>query len=150
MPEKAQPFYNFVVIPTTSNAAADGNSLEPIIWTVPATAPKNVTKGSLENAESYEALLKQVLDMELARTRKRVICPDAEEFVSGIVQSHRKGEKAWHVKAFRGSKDGESRGKIPVREITIADNQSKAISTFSRLASSSASKSPYFSSPSQA
>jgi len=116
VPEKAQPSFSFVIIPTTSNAATDGTSPEPIIWTVPVTAPKNVIKGNVDGAESYEALLKQVLDRELARIGKRVVCPDAKEFVSGIVQAHRKGEKAWHVKAFRGSKDGEFRDLVIWRE----------------------------------
>jgi len=37
---------------------------------------------------------------------KQVITPDEKPFASAIVQSHRKGEKAFHVKAFRGSKEG--------------------------------------------
>ena len=37
---------------------------------------------------------------------KKVVVPSDAEFASAVPQSHRKGEKAWHVKAHRGSKDG--------------------------------------------
>ena len=36
----------------------------------------------------------------------RLIGPTDSEFVSATPEAHRKGEKAYHVKAFRGSKDG--------------------------------------------
>ena len=35
-----------------------------------------------------------------------VIEPDVQEFASAVPEPHRKGEKAYHVKAFRGSKEG--------------------------------------------
>jgi hypothetical protein len=41
-----------------------------------------------------------------AGTGKEVIFPDADEFASAVPESHRKGEKAYHVKAHRGSKEG--------------------------------------------
>jgi len=46
------------------------------------------------------------LNKELSVIGKQVITPDEKQFVSAIVQAHRKGEKAFHVKAFRGSKEG--------------------------------------------
>ena len=42
-----------------------------------------------------------------AKTGKSVIFPTEDEFASAIPQSHRKGEKAFHVKAYKGSKDGK-------------------------------------------
>jgi hypothetical protein len=47
------------------------------------------------------------LNLGLAQFRKRVIEPSAAEFASSIPESHRKGESAWHVKGFNGSKDGK-------------------------------------------
>jgi hypothetical protein len=41
-----------------------------------------------------------------AGTGKNVILPDAGEFASAVPESHRKGDKAYHVKAHRGSKEG--------------------------------------------
>ena len=46
------------------------------------------------------------MNTSLAYHEKSVILPDEMEFASAIPQSHRKGEKAFHVKAFRGSKEG--------------------------------------------
>lgn len=39
-------------------------------------------------------------------TDSNVTAPDEAEFVAAVPESHRKSEKAYHVKAFRGSKDG--------------------------------------------
>ena len=47
-----------------------------------------------------------MINESLKPYKKRVIEPDKSEFASQIVQAHRKGETAFHVKAFRGSKDG--------------------------------------------
>ncbi len=48
--------------------------------------------------------MNKCLDSTSAR---RLIQPDEAEFVSATPEAHRKAEKAYHVKAFRGSKDGE-------------------------------------------
>lgn len=56
-------------------------------------------------AETYQSFLQSALNEKLRHTK--VICPDEKEFVSAIPEAHRKGEKAYHVKAFRGSKEGE-------------------------------------------
>jgi len=103
VPEKAQPSFNFVIVPS---ASSEITPTEPIVWIVPATIPKNVTLDEAGEGDTYDAVLKRVLNRALVRVGKKVTCPNEEEFVSGIVQAHRKGEKAWHVKAFRGSKDG--------------------------------------------
>ncbi|OTA22171.1 Histone chaperone [Hortaea werneckii EXF-2000] len=42
----------------------------------------------------------------LAKYGKKIARPTEKEFASAIPQSHRKGEKAWHVKAHRGTKEG--------------------------------------------
>ena len=46
------------------------------------------------------------MDKLLHQYGKRVIVPTEAEFASSLQQAHRKGEKAYHVKAHRGSKDG--------------------------------------------
>lgn len=54
--------------------------------------------------ESAERLIRKVLNDNLPNTK--VVRPDEREFVSAMPEAHRKGEKAFHVKAFRGSKEG--------------------------------------------
>jgi len=96
VPEKTKRQHNFVIIPTTS-------SVEPIIWTVFEPSKKELEAGANEEP-AYTANL---LNKELKPFRMKVVLPDEDEFASAIVQSHRKEEKAFHVKAHRGAKDGE-------------------------------------------
>jgi hypothetical protein len=55
---------------------------------------------------TYKSLLVNYMNKKLPPGRIMEE-PDEKLFVSGLVQNHRKGEKAVHVKAFRGSKDGQ-------------------------------------------
>jgi hypothetical protein len=90
----------------------DGEAvLDPIVWTVPDGPPKTAFFGSGVSAmeecnlgETYESHLQRMLNAELKHTK--VISPTENEFVSATPEAHRKGEKAYHVKAFRGSKEG--------------------------------------------
>jgi hypothetical protein len=75
---------------------------EPIIWTAFEPAAKD-TEAPKEPQHTADMLNKQ-----LKPFGKSVVFPDEGEFASAIVQSHRKGEVAFHVKAHRGSKDGKS------------------------------------------
>lgn len=83
-----------------------------IVWSVPATNPKpSVCNEEIQAAidESYKDILIRIMNSRLGKYRKdikRVIEPSEREFVSELAQPHRKSEKAYHVKAFRGSKDG--------------------------------------------
>jgi hypothetical protein len=54
--------------------------------------------------ETAEALIRKLLNENMPNTN--VVQPDEREFVSAMPEAHRKGEKAYHVKAFRGSKEG--------------------------------------------
>lgn len=54
--------------------------------------------------ETAEQLVRKTLNENLSQTQ--VVRPDENEFVSAMPEAHRKGEKAYHVKAFRGSKEG--------------------------------------------
>jgi hypothetical protein len=57
--------------------------------------------------ESAEGLIRKILNENMPNTN--VLRPDEREFVSAMPEAHRKGEKAYHVKTFRGSKEGMSR-----------------------------------------
>ena len=105
VPEKAQAQYNFCVL----SATTDGSATDQLVWTVPDSVPKDGTFAGLTTSqpgESYRALLITVLNEALKPYKKRVLEPNKQEFASQVVQAHRKGESAYHVKAFRGSKDG--------------------------------------------
>ena len=54
---------------------------------------------------TYENLIRVKLNESLGGTKK-VVYPEEKEFYSAIPQAHRRAERAFHVKAFRGSKDG--------------------------------------------
>ena len=118
MPEKSQPQYSFCIFPQGADGLA-GSAAAPdaIVFTVPDTPPKSTTGPAAERApaeaqSSYRALLLWLLNEQLARGggggggTPNVVEPMPAEFASALVQAHRKGEKAAHVKAFRGSKEG--------------------------------------------
>lgn len=99
VPEKAQPQYNFCLFTQQSD--------EQILFTVPGTAikPEAVSTKDLPISER-EAYKDVTIKMLNKRLKRKVIQPDEKDFVSQLAQAHRKREKAVHVKAFRGSKDG--------------------------------------------
>lgn len=105
VPDKAQGQYNFCVL----SATAEGVASDQIVWTVPDSVPKDGTLVGLTAShpgETYRTLLITVLNEALKPYKKQVIEPDKQEFASQVVQAHRKGEPAYHIRAFRGSKDG--------------------------------------------
>ncbi|KAK2749639.1 hypothetical protein FQN57_005861 [Myotisia sp. PD_48] len=115
VPEKAQRQYNFCVIPEYRDgitAAPEGVvTFEPLVWTVPDAPPRTAFLGSgtpvMEGAslaETNQSYLISVLNEKLKNIK--VIQPDANQFVSAKPEAHRKTEKAYHVRAFRGSKEG--------------------------------------------
>ena len=75
------------------------------MWTVPVDGPaKTVHSGDgkpIGPDQRADNLICGILGLEVLR-------PDPEEFASAMPEPHRKGEKAYHVKAFRGSKEGMS------------------------------------------
>ncbi|TLD19024.1 Rtt106-domain-containing protein [Venturia nashicola] len=95
VPEKTKRQHNFIIIPSSLTT-------EPIVWTVFEPSTKELDAGANEEPASTANLL----DKELKSFSKKVVFPDEDEFASAIVQSHRKEEKAFHVKAHRGAKDG--------------------------------------------
>lgn len=105
VPDKAQAQYNFCIL----SATADGIATDQILWTVSDSVPKDGTVVGLTSSlagETYRTVLITILNGALKHYKKQVIEPDKQEFASQVVQAHRKGESAYHIKAFRGSKDG--------------------------------------------
>lgn len=100
VPEKPQPQYSFCIFPTSGD--------EQLLFSVPSTKIKPGAVQSsdepIDGEQSYKDVVTKMLNKRLKKTK--VVEPNEKDFASTIVQAHRKGEKAVHVKAFRGSKDG--------------------------------------------
>ncbi|KAK0649607.1 hypothetical protein B0T16DRAFT_326771 [Cercophora newfieldiana] len=123
VPDKSQAQHNYVLLPRNSYLPTTKQStteqqpppLEPLVFTVPATAPKpgSISGASAPAAEavsdSYSTLFDWALTTSLhtAGNRKcQLVASDPKTFHSAARQAYRPNEKAVHVKAFRGSKDG--------------------------------------------
>ncbi|GKZ28762.1 hypothetical protein AbraIFM66950_000117 [Aspergillus brasiliensis] len=113
VPEKNQRQFNYCIIPQYAdgvNSPSEGVAApDAIVWTVSDGPPKAAFSGSgqqlgTDNEETADKLVQRILNDSLLRTK--VVRPDEREFVSAMPEAHRKGEKAYHVKAFRGSKEG--------------------------------------------
>ncbi|KAF2117964.1 hypothetical protein BDV96DRAFT_517802 [Lophiotrema nucula] len=110
VPEKAKRQHNFIILPIHGdgvNPVPDylkTSPPEPILWTYEEPSGKNIVEGEDPGPGPMAEAIHHCLIQ--AGTGKTVIFPDPEEFESAIAQSHRKGEKAYHVKAHRGSKEG--------------------------------------------
>ncbi|OJJ47481.1 hypothetical protein ASPZODRAFT_130973 [Penicilliopsis zonata CBS 506.65] len=113
VPEKTQRQFNFCVIPCFAdgiNAPPEGETAaESMVWTIADGPPKTAFSGNGQQLgtggdESAEGLIRRILNENLTQTK--VVRPDDREFVSAMPEPHRKTEKAYHVKAFRGSKEG--------------------------------------------
>ncbi|GLA80280.1 hypothetical protein AtubIFM56815_001091 [Aspergillus tubingensis] len=113
VPEKNQRQFNFCIIPQYAdgvNSPPEGVAApDAIVWTVNDGPPKAAFSGNgqqlgTDNEETADKLVQRILNDSLPRTK--VVRPDEREFVSAMPEAHRKGEKAYHVKAFRGSKEG--------------------------------------------
>ncbi|PYH99168.1 putative negative regulator of DNA transposition [Aspergillus ellipticus CBS 707.79] len=113
VPEKNQRQFNFCIIPQYGdgvNPPPEGSPpVEAIVWTVADGPPKAAFSGTGKqlgtgDGETADKIVQQVLNDNLSQTK--VVRPDERQFVSAMPEAHRKGEKAYHVKAFRGSKEG--------------------------------------------
>ncbi|KAI9923661.1 hypothetical protein ASPWEDRAFT_38338 [Aspergillus wentii DTO 134E9] len=113
VPEKNQRQFNFCIIPQFGDGVNSPPGGEPapesMVWTVndgPAKAAYSGTGQQIGNkeGETAESMLRRIFNDNLTQTK--VVRPDEREFVSAMPEAHRKGEKAYHVKAFRGSKEG--------------------------------------------
>jgi hypothetical protein len=112
VPEKAKKQHNFVVIPVHGDGVNplpegfQGAAPEPIIWTFEEATGKNIVEGEDPGPGPMAEAIHHCLIQ--AGTGKQVVFPSADEFASATPESHRKGDKAYHVKAHRGSKEGAS------------------------------------------
>ncbi|KAK1526795.1 hypothetical protein CPAR01_13323 [Colletotrichum paranaense] len=115
VPEKTQVQHNYVLFPRgTCLPTKTSPEKEALVFTVPATAPKPGTiEGPKANAASavsdtYRGLFDWALTTHLssAGNPAEIVAADPNIFHSLVRQPHRPNEKAVHVKAFRGSKDG--------------------------------------------
>ncbi|KAL4756432.1 putative negative regulator of DNA transposition (Rtt106) [Aspergillus foveolatus] len=113
VPEKTQRQFNFCIIPQYAdgiNPPPNGvPAPEAVMWTINDGPAKAAFSGhgqqiGNQEGETAEDLVRRVLNENLSHTQ--VIRPCAQEFASSMPEGHRKGEMAYHVKAFRGSKEG--------------------------------------------
>ncbi|KAL4776247.1 histone chaperone rtt106 [Aspergillus nidulans var. acristatus] len=113
VPEKTQRQFNFCIIPQYAdgiNPPPNGvPAPEAIMWTINDGPAKAAFSGhgqqiGNQEGETAEDLVRRELNENLSHTQ--VIRPCAQEFASAMPEGHRKGEMAYHVKAFRGSKEG--------------------------------------------
>lgn len=88
----------------------DKRTTEQLLWTVPDTVPNpaSIEPGNcIQPDESYKTLLLRLLNERLDYFGRQVLEPNEKEFASQTSRSYSNGKKATHVKAFRGSKDGQ-------------------------------------------
>ncbi|KAJ5123362.1 hypothetical protein N7448_009459 [Penicillium atrosanguineum] len=113
VPEKTQKQFNFCIVPEFADGITsppEGTSApDAMVFTVadgPAKAAFSESGQQIGNnpGETAEALIRKLLNENMPNTN--FVRPDEREFVSATPEAHRKGEKAYHVKAFRGSKEG--------------------------------------------
>lgn len=154
VPEKAQPQYSFCVLPTSGD--------DQLLFSVPGTKirPEAVHSDQpVDEEQSHKDVVMSMLSKRMKKTN--LIQPNEKDFSSTIAQAHRKGEKAVHVKAFRGSKDGTSSPlcsylsslattcpSINIHSANLKQSQRQDFSSSSPQASSSRSRNPSFSTPS--
>ncbi|PNY30066.1 Histone chaperone [Tolypocladium capitatum] len=116
VPDKAQVQHSYVLFlrGTSLPSKTLAPTAEPLVFTVPSTAPKEGTiGGSLAGpaaavSDTYRSLFHWAFAKRLkaAGNAVEVISADPSKFHSVIRQAHRPNEKAVHVGGFRGSKDG--------------------------------------------
>ncbi|KAL2131517.1 hypothetical protein VTI74DRAFT_4938 [Chaetomium olivicolor] len=125
VPDKSQAQYNYVLLPRDSylptakqagsNPSDKQPPLEPLVFTIPATAPKpgsvagTYAKTAEAVSDTYGTLFNWALTTSMRSAGNhscQLIASDPKVFHSPARQPHRPNEKAVHVKAFRGSKDG--------------------------------------------
>lgn len=116
MPEKTQVQHNYVLFPRNSYfpSKPDQPTPEPLVFTIPATAPKQGTIGGSEASQAaavsdtYQTLFHWIIGNRLKAVGNpiKIVSADPNKFRSMIRQAHRPNERAVHVTGYRGSKDG--------------------------------------------
>ena len=110
VPEKQARQTYLAIFPKGGATSADGMPAEHILFTLNDTAAlEKVTRSGedvLTEDDTYVTATQRALATLLAPHGKRVVAPSDAEFASSRPQPHRKGERAYHVNAYRGSKEG--------------------------------------------
>jgi hypothetical protein len=128
-------------------APREGPIPEPLLWTVNDGAPLQIQihDSDVRNAiGESDRIVEAALEYIMRENKTKVTYPEEAEFVSATPEAHRKSEKAYHVKAFKGSKDGMKRAILPTYLILT---HSQATSSSFQTASFSVSRSLSSSSP---
>jgi len=108
VPDKAAKQWNFCVF--TKNSEGFGERMGEVwVWTINDGVLKNVTGKAMDGVQQdncdFRALITSTINDQL-RGGLKVIEPNPDIFRSTLVQSHRKTEISFHVKAHRGTKEG--------------------------------------------
>ncbi|KAG6000063.1 hypothetical protein E4U21_005987 [Claviceps maximensis] len=106
--------YAWQDIGTNLVSKSNPSLVEPLVFTVPATAPKEGILGGSEVAaaaavsDTFKSLFHWAFQRRLraAGNPIDVVSTDPSKFHSAVRQPQRPNEKAVHVSGFRGSKDG--------------------------------------------
>ncbi|KAI6832103.1 Rtt106-domain-containing protein [Hortaea werneckii] len=108
VPEKQQRQCNFVLLPKPGAVSPSGAPCEQVLFTLNEIAPQEAISAEqkIEEGDTLVSIAERDLSDMLGKYGKKITRPTEKEFASAIPQSHRKGEKAWHVKAHRGTKEG--------------------------------------------
>ncbi|KAI8634418.1 hypothetical protein F5Y19DRAFT_210563 [Xylariaceae sp. FL1651] len=116
VPEKSQIQHNYILFPRNSYLPSQSSavSVDPLVFTVPASAPKPGTVGGINAgaasavSDSYTTLFHWAINkcLQAGGDKVQITTADPSKFHSVVRQPHRPKEQAVHVKAFRGSKDG--------------------------------------------
>ncbi|KAI1869520.1 hypothetical protein JX265_006610 [Neoarthrinium moseri] len=119
VPEKAQVQFNYILLPRGSALSALSKNAapaeaEPLVFTIPASAPKPGSIGGPNAAaasavaDTYSTLFHWAINkcLQAASQNVQITAADPAKFHSVIRQAHRPKDKAVHVAAHRGSKDG--------------------------------------------
>ena len=128
-------------------ASREGSAAESLLWTVNDGAPLQIQiyDSDMRNAiGESDRIVEAALEYIMRKDKTKVTYPEEAEFVSATPEAHRKGEKAYHVKAFKGSKDGRERA---ILQTYLVLTHSQATSSSFQTASFSVSKSLSSSSP---
>ncbi|KAI5813923.1 hypothetical protein BZA77DRAFT_267937 [Pyronema omphalodes] len=111
VPDKSARQFNFCIFPLGSDGLS-GSTGDAIVFTIADGEPKFASGDALSSGydtSSYKSLIIDTFNAHLSSSKSRINSveePKEGIFFSNLAQSHRKGEKAFHVKAHRGSKEG--------------------------------------------
>lgn len=119
VPDKQQRQWNFCVFPRSGATDANGMPCDQMVFTLNETKPDDASSSTraVADGDTYVSVTEPELNQLLQPYSKHIVRPTDTEFASSIPQAHRKGEKAYHVKAHRGTKEGET--CLPITDLLL-------------------------------